>query len=240
MHVVNRSILLGLGTTILTFTIAGAVTSATSVGHPEADKTAAGTPNQPTTSKPAALSGLPAGAVLVPLCRQATDYTCGAAALQAVLGFFGEDFNESQLSGPLKSNNKIGTRYEAIEKFLTNKGFEVTVYKDASIRKLEELLDQKQPVIVLIQAWSEKATIDYSKDWEDGHYVVAIGYDANNIYFMDPSTLGHYTYIPVQEFEARWHDKDTSEKLHHFAMTFRKMAKRDANTFLPAQVEYMP
>lgn len=219
---------LALTTTASLLTLTSAANSATNAS-----------PSASAKATPAPLSALPAGAVLVPLCRQATDYTCGAAALQGVLGFFGEDFNESQLAGPLKSNNKIGTRYEAIAKFGRNKGFEVDIYKDATIRKLQELLDQKKPVIVLIQAWSEKPSIDYSNDWEDGHYVVAIGYDANNIYFMDPSTLGHYTFIPVKEFEARWHDKDSSEKLHHFAMTLTR-ASGSGNDFAPAKVEYMP
>jgi len=53
---------------------------------------------------------------------------------------------------------------------------------------------------------------DWSQDWEDGHYVVGIGYDSNNIYFMDPATMGNYTYIPVDEFLARWHDKDQRGK----------------------------
>ena len=61
-------------------------------------------------------------------------------------------------------------------------------------------------------------------DWEDGHYVVAIGYDNKNIYLMDPSTLGNYTFIPIPEFLDRWHDQDpyTSEFLIHFGMVIDK------------------
>ncbi len=33
-----------------------------------------------------------------------------------------------------------------------------------------------------------------------------------------PSTLGHYTFIPIPEFLDRWHDKDDREKLIHFGM----------------------
>lgn len=236
-----RSYLLALTLTALALSIPGGALCATkpaaTSNAPGAGNTGGATTGQAT--KPASLSALPAGAILIPLCRQATDYTCGAAALQGVLGFFGEDLNESQLARPLKSNSKIGTRYEAIAEFARHKGYEVNIYKNATIRKLEELLDQQQPVIVLIQAWSEKPFVDYSHDWEDGHYVVAIGYDANNMYFMDPSTLGHYTFIPLQEFEARWHDKDTSEKLHHFAMTITRTRKK-GSAFTPEKVEYMP
>lgn len=184
---------------------------------------------------PSALSHLPPSAVLVPLCRQATDYTCGAASLQSVLGYYGDDFNESDLARPLNSNSEIGTRYKAMEKFARAKGYEVTIYREATLQQLKALLDKQQPVIVLIQAWSEKPT-DYTKDWKDGHYVVAIGHDLQNIYFMDPSTLGNYTFIPVKEFESRWHDKDSDEKLVHFAMTVSKPHAK----YVPTKVEYMP
>ncbi|MBX9691921.1 MAG: hypothetical protein K2Z81_06015, partial [Cyanobacteria bacterium] len=36
----------------------------------------------------------PAKLIKVPLTRQSTDYTCGVAALQSVLAFFGEDIRE--------------------------------------------------------------------------------------------------------------------------------------------------
>ncbi len=56
--------------------------------------------------------------------------------------------------------------------------------------------------------------------WNEGvrlvgpnHYAVAIGYDEKHIYFMDPSTLGHYTFIPIAEFLDRWHDMDGQVKL---------------------------
>lgn len=191
----------------------------------------------PTTTARTALPPLPQlppSVVRIPLTRQATDYTCGAGALQGVLGYYGEDINEGDLAKPLKSNSKIGTRYQEMIKYARAKGYEVTVYKDATISKLQALLDDKLPVIVLLQAWCEKKT-DYSKDWDDGHYAVAIGYDKQNIYFMDPSTLGHYTYIPVEEFESRWHDKDSKETLVHFAMTVSKPKPN----YMPEQVTHM-
>jgi len=35
---------------------------------------------------------------------------------------------------------------------------------------------------------------------------------------MDPSTLGHYTFIPIPEFLDRWHDVDDGTRLNHFGM----------------------
>ncbi|HMA07121.1 MAG TPA: hypothetical protein VKP68_04645, partial [Ramlibacter sp.] len=70
----------------------------------------------------------------------------------------------------------------------------------------------------------------YADDWEDGHYAVVVGMDAEKIYFMDPSTIGNYTFIRVQEFVARWHDyyvdHDGSRvNLVHFGIVFGAASK---------------
>ena len=159
--------------------------------------------------------------IKVPMTRQATDYTCGAAAVQSVIGYYGEDIRESALAKELHTNSTIGTAYKQIEAFGKRHGYKVAVHKNASLTDLKKLIDGGTPAICLIQAWPERK-VDYAKDWEDGHYVVAIGYDANNMYFMDPSTLGRYTFIPIDEFLKRWHDTDGKERLHNFIMTVTK------------------
>lgn len=101
-----------------------------------------------------------------------------------------------------------------------------------TIADLKKTIDAGKPVICLIQAWADKA-VDYSNDWEDGHYVVAIGHDSDNIYFMDPSTLSNYTFIPTKEFVNRWHDTDGKEKLVHFGLIIEKAkAKYNPSSFL--------
>jgi predicted double-glycine peptidase len=59
-------------------------------------------------------------------------------------------------------------------------------------------LNRNVPVIVLIQAWidDDEGYINWNDIWEDGHYVVAIGYDNMYIYIEDPSILGGIGYIP--------------------------------------------
>ena len=52
--------------------------------------------------------------IKIPLTRQATDYTCGAAAMQSMLGYYGEDLNESELAKILKTNDQEGTDYNEI------------------------------------------------------------------------------------------------------------------------------
>ncbi len=164
---------------------------------------------------------LPGNLIKVPMSRQATDYTCGVAALQSVLAYYGDEQREDALAKELRSGPKHGTAYQEIMRVAQKKGFSVEVFTDISMDDLKKLIDLGKPVICLIQAWPEKK-VDYVNDWDDGHYVVAIGYDENNIFFMDPSTLGNYTFIPIREFLERWHDTDLKERLVHFAMVVEK------------------
>lgn len=159
--------------------------------------------------------------IKVPLTRQATDYTCGAAAVQSVIGYYGTNVREEALAKELRTNSIIGTQYKNIVGYAQRHGYKSSVYKNCTIAALEKLIDTGSPVICLIQAWPERK-VNYAKDWEDGHYVVAVGYDHDNVYFMDPCTLGKYTFIPRNEFLSRWHDTDGKERLMHFAMTVTK------------------
>lgn len=62
-------------------------------------------------------------------------------------------------------------------------------------------------MILDVQAWTDApAPVDWANTWEDGHYVVLVGLHEKNIYLMDPSTGAAYAYVPLREFEDRWHD----------------------------------
>jgi predicted double-glycine peptidase len=164
--------------------------------------------------------------IRVPLTRQGTDYTCGIAALQAILYYYGEEFREDELVKKLQPTINEGTKYREIAKFAQSLNFRVDVRTKMTLDDLQRLINEKKPVILLIQAWPE-SRVDYTQDWDDGHYVVAVGYDHQNIYFMDPSTLGNYTFIPVREFLDRWHDRDGQTYLHQFGMVLTKEPARE-------------
>lgn len=166
---------------------------------------------------------LPANLLRLPLIRQATNYTCGVAALQSILAYYGEDLREDTLAKELRADRRHGTRYRQIVQFAKKRGYEVEVTLGCSSKALKDFIDAGKPTLVLIQAWPNKA-VDFSGDWNDGHYVVAVGYDQERFYFMDPSTVAQYAYVPFVEFEKRWHDVDGRTKLQHFAVTISKHA----------------
>lgn len=162
--------------------------------------------------------------IYVPMTRQNTDYTCGVTALQSILGYYGVDQRLDDLSAKVKPDPEKGTNYMNMANYAKSQGFEVSIRTRMTLDELRGYIDQKQPVLLVIQAWTDsKDAYSYKKN-EDGHYVVAIGYDDRNFYFMDPSTLGHYTYIPAEEFVTRWHDYDSysNQIVHRFGMIITK------------------
>lgn len=170
----------------------------------------------------------------VPLTRQATDHTCGVASLQAVLYYYGLEVREDQLALDL-GTTPDGTPYTNIVSYAESKGFEVSTYTDLTLHELRRFIDERHPVLLPLQAWMNPP-IDWST-YADGHYVVAVGYDRENVIFMDPSTLGQYTYIPNAEFLERWHDLDeTGTKLIHFGIV---MVKKDAVRYKPRRIVRM-
>lgn len=159
----------------------------------------------------------------VPMARQCTSYSCGVAVLRSIFGYYGEeDVREDNLVKILASGPKIGTDYKRIVEYSRSKGYKVEIYYAMTLQQLKKSIRAGKPVILPIQAWAD-TPINYKDDWNDGHYVIAIGFDKQKIYFMDPSTFGYYTYIPTTNFLKRWHDIDQRGiKLIHFAIVISK------------------
>jgi predicted double-glycine peptidase len=187
---------------------------------------ATGSPSAGLAERGASSSVLPdltvsavANLIRVPLVRQYTGYTCGVSSLESIFAYYGQDYRGDKLARALKTTPENGTDYRDIIRVAVTNGYRVQTFNGMTIDQLKEFIDLQTPVLLAIQAWPEKPVPDWSQDWKDGHYVVAIGYDSDNVYFMDPATIGNYTYIPVDEFLARWHDKDQrGQKLINFGV----------------------
>lgn len=163
----------------------------------------------------------------IPQVRQPDTYSCGVACVQSVLAYYGKELRYDEIEKGVNTSPKTGVDHRNIIKFLKGKGLEVELHKGMLLSDLQSFIDQETPVIVVIQAWAEKPQ-DYEKNWDNGHYVVAIGYDDNNVYFMDPSLLGNYAYIPIDEFVKRWHDQDMDIKLRQAGIVIIATKKYDS------------
>jgi predicted double-glycine peptidase len=151
---------------------------------------------------------LPAGALAVPLFRQATPYSCGASVLQAVLTYWGVyDGGEVRLHRAMETTEKDGTEPPAIARVARQHGLEARLAVRQRLADLREALKRGDTVVLNVQAWRDARTARaWEHTWDDGHYVVLVAMDAGFAYVMDPSTSAAYTYVPLVELLARWHD----------------------------------
>ncbi|MGB8951163.1 MAG: cysteine peptidase family C39 domain-containing protein [Candidatus Aminicenantales bacterium] len=154
------------------------------------------------------------------IVRQTFDFDCGAKALQTVMEYYGVEVREDNLLKELKTDEE-GTSVVHMTDVAKKMGFQVFAAENVSLEEVRHFVEGGYPVIVLVQAWAERymTNENWKKDYEDGHYVVVIGFEGPIVIFEDPSSF-HRTWLTEEEFLARWHDQDsrTGQKLEHFAM----------------------
>lgn len=143
---------------------------------------------------------------------QQTDYSCGAACLQAVCRYYGVGKGEEwEFVKDLKMDRRIGSHPFQLARAAKRYGLEVTEYCPMSMAELRRRLSQRKPVLLMIQAWADdaggkKRRRGYKTTWEDGHWVVAIGYDRSGVFFEDPSLEAARGFLTYEELDERWHD----------------------------------
>jgi predicted double-glycine peptidase len=158
----------------------------------------------------------------MPDTRQSTEYTCGAAAMQAVLGYWGRDIGEEDVGEMLNTNEESGTYPDDIIRVAGAFGLQAEYKENMTMADLENNVAEGIPVIVDCQAW--RSVSQYNESWADtwynGHWLVVIGVDENNVTFEDPYILGDRGFMPREEFLARWHnvrgldETDTGKQIH--------------------------
>jgi len=145
--------------------------------------------------------------VKLPSAKQPVNFSCGASALRAIAVHFKVGPNtEKFYIDRCNTTHDNGTHPKEIIRVARELGLTVRSKSKMSINNLHEYLDEGIPVICSIQAWGDEKK--YTKNDHSGHYVVAIGYTKDKIYFMDPSIKGHRGFLPNEEFMERWHDEE--------------------------------
>ena len=158
----------------------------------------------------------------MPDTRQSTEYSCGAAAMQAVLGYWGRDIGEEDVREMLNTNEVSGTYPDDIIRVAKALGLQAEYKENMSMADLENYVAEGIPVIVDCQAW--RSVSQYNESWADtwnnGHWLVVIGIDENNVTLEDPYILGDRGFMSREEFLARWHnvrgldETDTGKQIH--------------------------
>lgn len=136
----------------------------------------------------------------VPVCRQDTNYSCGAAALQAVLAFHGIAENEAAIAKTLGTDPVGGTGSDAIIALVKQLGLPMEDRDGLSLDDLAHCLAKGAPILCPIQLHG------------GGHWVVVRGLDELGVSIMDP--VDGETSIGRDAFQAAWKDKDAAGKVY--------------------------
>lgn len=160
---------------------------------------------------------IPKGAIKVrlPDVQQPDDYSCGAAVLMSVGSYYlvGPDRLEA-FKKRLGTEPEHGTYYKEIESYANELGLKARVHQHVTRKRLKKWLDRGIPVILSMQGWAEDQSVyDNPSHNDDGHFVVAIGYDDEDFfYFMDPSITGMRGFLSWKELKKRWHENEGADK----------------------------
>lgn len=142
-----------------------------------------------------------------PETRQVFDFDCGANSLMSMLVFAGVEEREQRILKLAKTDKKDGTSVENILFVFGYFGMDVVAREHMTPDDLRKAIDGGHPTMLTLQAYRDDKAPAYNDDFDDGHYVVCIGYTEDTIIFEDPASF-HRTFLSDGELIERWHDCD--------------------------------
>lgn len=148
--------------------------------------------------------------VRVPKARQATDYTCGPAALRAALAAFGIGVGENDLAADAGTTAAGGTSAEGLAGAAEKQGVKANVVAALGLDQLRDEMAAGRVVIVALQAGDDVG------GYEATHWVVPTFVPEDEgelVELMDPSLDHVRARLSAEEFAARWHGIDMGEEV---------------------------
>jgi 8-oxo-dGTP pyrophosphatase MutT (NUDIX family)/predicted double-glycine peptidase len=172
----------------------------------------------------------------VPVVSQDTNYTCGPAALRAVLKFYGIEVSEERLVEQLQATAEAGTTPRDLERVAREEyGLDVEARENMGLERLRDAINDGRPVIIAIQAWYSQDYQDLKNDDENGHYVVAVGHDRKGIIIEDPSRAHGYGHLSNEHLLERWHDREEGGKPYQqYGLALGRPMKKSSKGWQPA------
>lgn len=150
----------------------------------------------------------------LPKVHQSKSYDCGAAIFKSICKLFGKKVGTAREFIKICKTTKNGTTPENIIKAAHYFGLSAILIQNLKLKNLKIFLDLGIPVICNIQAYGS------------GHYVAAIGYDENYVYFEDPNMSNQRGYLSYNQFTKRWIDEDFEGNiLYHSAIVIANPIK---------------
>lgn len=130
----------------------------------------------------------------IPYHRQREIYTCGAATLQMVSGYFKKWHSQAELERLTGAQPERGTPNSEMIRAATDAGFFCYVNENSSLYEIKHFMQKGLPVVVNY--------IEPSRD--EGHFAVVSGFNRRSIILNDPWN-GQNFRLKQAEFVRRWH-----------------------------------
>lgn len=194
-------------------------------------------------------SAIPRGAIKAPLpdTTQGTGYSCGPASLMAIAHYYGflRDGEQAFIKAAdhVGMDHRVGAHAKHIKQVARRLGLTVEEHENMTLAELKSALRLGRPVMIMMQAWTDKKIRKreklhelYRDGWKEGHWIVAIGFDRSCIYFEDPSLEAIRGYLTNEELEDRWHDTGPhGVHVEHYGLVIYRKGDSDKGYYKQAQ-----
>jgi ABC-type bacteriocin/lantibiotic exporter with double-glycine peptidase domain len=135
----------------------------------------------------------------VPILQQEHPYSCGAAALRAVLLHYDADLSEALLA-QLLGLTPSGTGMEEVTRLARQLGFQAHVEAfggpaGVSWAHVRSYLASGVPLMLGVSSWNHEGLY---------HFVVLTALEGGQAEIMDPNTLGNRRVLSEAELADRW------------------------------------
>jgi predicted double-glycine peptidase/lysophospholipase L1-like esterase len=131
---------------------------------------------------------------------QETPWTCGPAALRAVLAHYGINVEEGWLANLIGNVPVLGVRPPVLVEGARKLGCVATLGYFSDVNALRPFLANEVPVIVIVDSFLHPG--------KQGHYVVVTEVGADTVTLMDPHVEGNKRVLGHADFEQRWWNKE--------------------------------
>jgi ABC-type bacteriocin/lantibiotic exporter with double-glycine peptidase domain len=131
--------------------------------------------------------------------QQIEPYSCGAAALKAVLQHWGERVPEKTLIREVGIDPKTGSTAPQVAGAARRRGYLARAHYFRSVDELATYTSRDVPVILAIRSFTRP---------NQGHFVVATRVGKDLVEIMDPNVQGNRRLLSRRELDRRWQFRD--------------------------------
>lgn len=141
---------------------------------------------------------------------QSTPWTCGPAALRAVLAHHGDDVDEDTLAVLAGNVPVLGVRPSGLVKAATELGYRADVFQARGLSALAPFLARDLPVMVVVDS--------FTRPGKAGHWVVVTAVGPDRVVIMDPHVNGDWRRLTPAAFDARWWHREGGRVVRRLAV----------------------